>query len=232
MNDLDHPPSIDFPIPEYARGFFQPKKLRKWVLDGAKKSFQEKLNTLESKNYKLKVDKVEYDDADKHFTLAEQHKTMLDKGDLTLPLKGSFQLIDKATGEVVAKKSTTIARIPWVTPQNTVLINGGNYIANNQQRLRPGAYVRKKQTGEVEAHINVKQGTGLGAKVEFNPEKAIFTLQSGTTQIKLYGVLHDMGVSDVEIEKQWGKDVFLKNKAQYDGKEIDKLYDKLLGEKY
>ncbi len=232
MNDLDHPTTIDAAIPDHARGFFHPKKLRKWVLDGAKKSFQEKLNSLESKNFKLKVDHVEYDDPNKKFTLTEQHTAMLNKEDLTLPLKGTFHLIDKATGNTVAKKTTTIARVPWVTPMNTTLLNGSHYVGNTQQRLRPGVYVRKKQTGEVEAHINILSGTGLGAKIEFNPEKAIFTIKADTTQIKLYGVLHDLGVSDAEMEKSWGKDVLLKNKAQYDGKEIDKYYEKLFAAKY
>ena len=227
MNELDHPTTIDAPIPEFARGFFQPKKLRKWVLDSAKTSFEKKLNTIESKGFKLKVDDVKYEEPDKHFTLREQHDAMLKKEDLTLALKGTFHLIDKASGDTVATKTTTIARIPWITPQNTAVINGSHYIVNAQQRLRPGAYVRKKQTGETEAHINVLSGTGLGGKIEFNPEKAIFTLEVGATQIKLYGLLHDLGTSDAEIEKSWGKEIYLKNKQAYDGKEIEKYYDKV-----
>ncbi len=103
----------------------------------------------------------------------------------------------------------------------------GVLVSNCQQRLKPGIYHRIKESGEIEAHINVKSGTGLGGKILFHPDTAIFVLQAGTTQIKLYGLLKDLGVGDSEMEKAWGSEIFQKNKSGYDGKEIDKYYQKV-----
>lgn len=222
MTDL-----IDPTIPKNTRHFYDPAKVREWVKENAKKAFTSKLNTIESNDFRLRVSDIDYENADKHFSPTEQKQAMMEKRDLAYPLKGKFELIDKRTGAVVDTKKAIIAQIPFVTPRNTTVMNGSEYITINQQRLKPGVYTRIKETGEAEAHVNIKPGTGIGGKVVFHPEKALFVYEVGTTQIKLYGLLHSLGISDSEMEKAWGKEVFLKNKLACGGDELDKFHNRI-----
>jgi len=215
------------PMPKNRRAFFDPAKLRQWIIDGAREAFDKKLNTLESNDFKLKVKDVNYQDPHKVFSLAEQKNAILEKRDLTVPLKGTFELFDKKTGAKVDEKKVTIAQIPYVTPRNTIVLNGSEYVAINQQRLKPGVYTRIKETGEAEAHVNVKPGSGLSGKIVFHPEKALFVYELGTTQIKLYGLLRGLGLPDSAMEAAWGKEIFQKNKLAFKGDELDKFVSRI-----
>jgi DNA-directed RNA polymerase beta subunit len=222
-------PLFDLPLPEGARGWFDPLKTRKWVNENAKNAFQKALNKVESPAYRMKVTNVTLKEPEKPFTYAEQSKAIMDKKDITVPIRATFQMIDKKTGKVLDEKTTTVAHVPWVTERNTCILNGSEYVVIGQQRLKPGVYTRIKESGEAEAHVNVLPGTGVGGKVIFIPERALFVYQVGTTQIKLYGLLRDLGVSDGEMERAWGKEIFLKNKSNYGGNEIEKFYSKIFG---
>lgn len=216
---FDHTP------PSNTRKFFDPLKTQQWINENALHAFEHKLNTIESNDYKLKVSNLSLEHKD--FSLNDQKKAILEKRDLALPIKGTFELIDKKTGDTVASKHTIIAQLPYLTPRNTIIINGAEYIAINQQRLKPGIYTRIKETGEAEAHVNVKPGTGLSGKIIFQPEKALFIYELGTTQIKLYGLLKGLGLSDAEMEAAWGKEIFLKNKLAYKGDELSKFHARI-----
>lgn len=214
-------------IPDHCRSFYDPEKTRKWLADTAIEGFNHALNKINSPGYKLHVKDIHIPEGKGNFSLKEQKQAIMDKGDLTLPIKGTFQLLDKATGQVLDEKKTTIAHLPFVTERNTVIFNGSEYLVTNQQRLKPGVYTRIRESGEAEAHVNVKSGTGVGGKLLFHAEKAVFTFEVGTSQIKLYGLLHDLGVPDSAMKQAWGEEIFLKNKATYDGTEIDKFYGKI-----
>jgi DNA-directed RNA polymerase beta subunit len=214
-------------IGKNARKFYDPEKLRHWVKENAKDAFAKKLDGLESNDFILKVKDVEYAHPDQRFSLAEQKRAILEKRDLSLPLKGTFELFEKKTGRKMDEKKVIIAQIPYVTDRNTSILNGSEYITINQQRLKPGVYTRIKETGEAEAHVNVKPGSGLSGKVVFHPEKALFVYELGTTQIKLYGLLKGLGVSDSEMEQSWGKEIFLRNKMEYKGDELDKFHARI-----
>jgi DNA-directed RNA polymerase beta subunit len=214
-------------IPKNTRRFYDPNRLREWVKENAKNAFDKKLNALESNDYQLKVKDIGYAEGNQDFSLPEQKAAILEKRDLSLPLKGTFELYDKKTGAKIAEKKTIIAQVPYITPRNTSIINGSEYVTINQQRLKPGVYTRIKETGEAEAHINIKSGTGLSGKIVFHPEKALFVYELGTTQIKLYGFLRGLGVTDQEMESAWGKEIFQKNKVAYKGDELDKFHARI-----
>ncbi len=213
--------------PKGTRHFYDPNKTREWVKENAKSAFAKKLDGLESSDFRLQIKDVDYHDADRHFSLEEQKQALMEKRDLSYPLKGTFELVDKKTGKIVDTKKTIIAQIPYITPRNTTILNGSEYITIHQQRLKPGVYTRIKETGEAEAHVNVKPGSGMGGKIVFHPERALFVFEVGTTQIKLYGLLKGLGVSDSQMESAWGKEVFMKNKLSYGGDELDKFHNRI-----
>lgn len=221
------------PLPEHARGMFDPLRLRQWVQEKAVAGFQTFLNRVESPDFRLRVKDVHIPDADKRFTLKEQRNALLQRHDLTRPVRAAVELVDRKTGQVVDRKEKiTLAHIPWVTDRNTVVYGGSEYMVNHQQRLKPGIYTRFKDTGETEAHVNVKPGTGVGGKVIFNPETAEFVYLVGTTRVKLYGLLHHLGVPDSEMEQAWGREIFERNRAGFQDNEASKLYDKVLGRRF
>lgn len=215
----------DLPLRDDLRGFFDPIKTREWIRSDVLSAYQSKLNSLESPDYQLKVKDLSLPAL--KFSLPQQKKAILERTDLSVPLKGTVELWSKKTGTKLEEKKVTLAQIPWLTDRNTFVYNGAEYIMTNQQRLKPGVYTRVKETGEIEAHVNVKPGTGSSGKIIFVPEKALFVYVFGSTQIKLYGLLHDLGIPDSVMQDSWGQEIFDKNKREYRGDEVDKLYDKI-----
>jgi hypothetical protein len=86
-----------------------------------------------------------------------------------------------------------------------------------------------RQDGIPEAHINPEARTGQSGRILFLPEKQLFVLMIKNSQIKLYGILKDMGILDMSIKQAWGEAIFNANRIQYTGDEIDKLYGILVG---
>lgn len=214
--------------PKHTRAFFDPEKLRHMLFDTAVESFGKKINAIETQDYKLNVKNLKMDVP--KVTSSMQKKLVLEKKDLTAPLKGTVELIHKASGKVLESKNTTLAHIPYVTNHNTVIYNGSEYEAVNQQRLLPGIYSRIRQDGIPEAHINPEARTGQAARILFLPEKQLFVLMVRNSQVRLYGILKDMGVSDNVMKDAWGEQILNSNRMQYKGDEIDKLYLILIGD--
>ena len=219
----------EVPVPGHVRGCFDPVKTRDWIHEKTLAAFQKHLNKVESPAYRLKVTNIHYEHPKAPPTYKEQNRAIMEKRDITTPLRGTFEMIDKKTGRVLDTKTTTIASIPWLTERNTSILNGSEYLMNLQQRLKPGVYTRIRDSGEAEAHVNVVPGTGVGGKVIFFPDRALFVYQVGSTQIKLYGLLKELGISDAEMEKAWGKDILEKNKKLSTGSELEKFYSKVIG---
>jgi DNA-directed RNA polymerase beta subunit len=218
---------MDANPPKNTRAFFDPEGLRKSIFDTALDSFKKKLNLIETQDFKLHAKDLKIDVP--HITTSDKKKAVLEKKDLTVPLKGTIDLIHKPSGKVVESKSTTIAQIPYVTKHNTVIYNGSEYESVNQQRLLPGIYSRIRQDGIPEAHINPEARTGQSARILFLPEKQLFVLMVRNSQIRLYGVLRDLGLADNLIKEAWGEKIYNANRLLYKGDEIDKLYSVLVG---
>ena len=213
--------------PKDTRNLYDPFNLRKMLFSTAVDAFGKKINAIETQDYKLNAKNLTI--GDHKITTSEQKKAVLEKKDLTVPLKGTIDLIHKPSGKVVESKSTTIAHIPYVTNHNTVIYNGSEYENVNQQRLLPGIYSRIRQDGIPEAHINPEARTGQSARIMFLPDKQIFIIMIKNSQVKLYGVLKDLGVSDGAMKSGWGDKIYNANRMLYNGDEIDKLYGILVG---
>lgn len=199
------------------------------LFDTAVAAFHNKLNTIETQDFKLQARDLKMDTP--KITTSDKKKAVLEKKDLTVPLKGTIDLIHKASGKVVESKHTTIAHIPYVTNHNTVIYNGSEYESVNQQRLLPGIYSRIRQDGIPEAHINPEARTGKSGRILFLPDKQLFILMIRNSQVRLYGVLKDLGVQDSAIKAAWGDQIYAANRNMYTGDEVDKLYTMLMGER-
>jgi DNA-directed RNA polymerase beta subunit len=213
--------------PKNTRSFFDPEGLRHMLFNTAIETFGKKLNSIETTDYKLHAKDLKIDSH--HITTSDQKKAVLEKKDLTVPLKGTIDLIHKASGTVLESKHTTIAHIPYVTNHNTVIYNGSEYESVNQQRLLPGIYSRIRQDGIPEAHINPEARTGQAGRILFLPDKQLFILMVRNSQVRLYGLLKDLGLSDTAIKDAWGEKIYNANRMFYKGDEIDKLYAILMG---
>lgn len=217
------------PPPKHTRDFFDPINLRKTLFTTAAESFEKKLNTIEVGDFKLKATNLKIETP--KFSTTDKKKAILEKKDLVVPLKGTIDLINKTTGKVVDSKTTTIAHIPYLTNHNTVIYNGSEYENVNQQRLLPGIYSRIRQDGIAESHINPEARTGKSARILFLPEKQLFILMVKNSQVRLYGILRDLGISDSLMKNAWGEKIYLANKQMYSGDEVDKLYSLFVGDK-
>jgi len=213
--------------PENTRDLFDPLKTRENIFKNVKNTFQSKLNTLESPSFKLKVTNVHYPEEGKEFTIDEQKNAILEKKDLTVPVKAHVELISKKDNSVVDKKEVILARVPWLTQRNTTILHGVESQNINQQRLKSGVYCRTTKAGLLEGHVNVESGSGLGGRVVFDPQKSQFFYKIQNSQFHLYSLLKDMGTPDSELEQDWGKDLLNRNRQNYNPNTIDKLYAKI-----
>jgi len=211
--------------PSKLRNFFDPPELNRLIQAHAVDGYRKKIDEIDTPDFKLQLKNIGFED--KRFTIQDQKKAVLEKKDLTIPLKATVELLDKRSGKVVDSKNTTLAHVPVVTERNTVIYNGSEYESIHQQRLLPGVYSRIRQSGEAEAHVNPEPRTGVSFRILFIPDTQLFVMMIQNTQIKMYGVLKAFGASDADLQRYWGQEILNANRRAYTGDEIDKLYTKL-----
>jgi len=199
---------------------------KKWIDNGIIEAFKDKL--YKGKNITLAIRNPVI--KEKEYTLDDQKKALLGKRSLSRSIIADVELLDNETGKVLEKQTKTIAMAPYHTGRNTTISNGNSFNnPSNQLRLEPGAYTRKKANDEIETHFNLVSGTGSGFRINMDPQSGVFGFRLGTSNVKLYSLLKAMGISDDELKKQWGIDIFNVNKTTSAGaKDIIKLYEKLV----
>ncbi len=180
---------------------------------------------LANNRYRLELSELQH--TPKQFTIAEQKAAILRGKTLSTPVKGLWQLIDVETDAVVDKARRTVTRIPYINQQGTYIYNGHQYALSNQARLRPGVYARKREDGGLESHFNVKAGTGRGFRLMLEPSTGVFNMHVGQAKIKLLPILRKMGMSDSQIRRAWGNDLFVANAAKDDTSAYQKALTRL-----
>lgn len=181
------------------------------------------------KKYDLHVEDVKLDP--KTYSSQEQKQAILSGSSLTEPIKATLVIKDKAGNVIDKSRSTTVLHLPWLDPRSTFITDGNSYSINNQLRLRPGVYVRKRGNEELEAGFNaVKKGGNFG--VTLDPESGVFSLKKGTSHIPLHPILRALGVPNSELSKAWGPELALSNatKIKDPSKAINSLYEKITPE--
>lgn len=199
-------------------------KAKDAVVDGLREFFP-----IVGKTKKLVLKDIQAVDDLDPTDFAGQEKAKLSGGTWGVPIHGHLELVDNVSGKVLDSGVVKLATLPKTTAHRFAHIVDGNEYQNPFQiRLKPGIYHRVKANDEIEAQINSARGQNL--KIPFDRDTGIFKLQVGTSNIKLYPILRDLGVTDEQIEQHWGADVLRANQQASHGTaetEIQKLYKNL-----
>jgi DNA-directed RNA polymerase beta subunit len=217
------PPPVEF------HEFGDADSLRSSIFDKTMKAMSTAY-PIENTKHRLEVRDLKWEGPER-YSLKDQKKAVMQGDTLEHKMTGTWALVDKATGQTVDKKKTTIAHLPWATDRGTFVYRGNEYVISNQTRLRPGVYARVKDNGILEAHVNAKMGTGPSFRVYMEPDTGIFRLAVGQSTLKLYPLLREMGVSDKQIEQSWGTDLLHKNVEADDPRAVQRAFHKLITER-
>jgi hypothetical protein len=131
------------------------------------------------------------------------------------PVYGTVDVVDKATGKVlVSKPGTQLAKIPKLTRHYSYIVGGQEKFITNQWRLRPGPYVRESSAkgGEFKAQFQLAKGKSFNMLLD--PTSGHLALKIGGRKVPVYSLLSSQGVSDDQMRKAWGDDVFEASKAK------------------
>lgn len=176
---------------------------------------------------RLELHDLDYVDPE-HYTLADQKQALMGNKYLHRRLRGTYKLYDDKTNQLLDQKEATVMRVPYLTDRGTFLNSGNEITTNSQSRLMPGAYVRRKESGEIESHFNPVPSTGRGFRVRLEPDTGLMKMEIGQSDLRLYSLLHDLDVPDEDLEKRWGKDLLATNKKAYDARVFEKAYQRLV----
>jgi len=180
-----------------------------------------------NERFTLRLSEPHYAD-ERDYTLAEQKMAILQGQTLGRRLRGTWQLLDTATGKPVSQKKGTLATVPYLTPRGTFIHRGNEYTLGSQLRLRPGVFTRVKDNGEIEAHANVIPGKGPTHRYFLDPEKGIFYLRFEQSKIPILPLLRAMGANDRELRDAWGPELLAANYPHDDPASLQKLYSKVI----
>ena len=213
------------PTAPVLRGFNDYATTRRNILDGVAKSVLSKF-PLQNARYTIEMSDLKYG-REEPYSLKEQQEALMQNQSLYVPLKGKLLMRDNATGAVMDKTShITLARVPYLTDRGTFINSGSEYAVANQSRLLAGPYVRKRKSGEFEAHFNTMPGKGRGFRIAFMPDTGKFVAEIGQSVAPAYPMFKALGVDDATLESVWGKDLVAANKvgSAYDA---SRIYERL-----
>ena len=215
------PPSLA--TPEGLRSFGDVPATRKAIYDTV---FQTASNLQPTSNqqYTLRLADVNWADPD-HFTKKQHKEAVLGGNSLGRRLKGTWELLENASGKVVDRKTGVVARVPHLTDGGTFIHNGVEYSLTSQPRLKAGVYTRRKDNGEVESHANVL-ANGPAHRYWLDPEKGVFNVKIGQANIPALPLLQALGASEKELRDAWGNDLYGTNYTKSDGTALAKIIDK------
>ena len=182
-------------------------------------------NTLELVNLFYDDSKTKDADIKSQQLAKEQEKTW------GVPVFAEFVLKDKETGTVINKSKQKIAVLPKMTQRFTYIIGGGEYNSAYQQRIKSGIYSKINEKGEHLTEINLNGRNNAFVKearlkIPFDLETKKFKFNYATNNIPLYSFLKCVGVSDDEMKKEWGEDVWKANHTTKWKDDIKKMYEK------
>ena len=185
---------------------------------------------ISNSQYTLSLRDVHYMDPD-YVPIKEQKKAILRGETRGRRLRGTWELADNETGNVVDRKKSVLMTVPHLTGRGTYIHRGNEYTLRNQQRLRSGVFTRVKDNGEIEAHANVLPGKGLSHRYYLDPEKGVFFIRAGQAKLPLMPLLKTMGATDKQLQQAWGPEIFSANYPADEASAYKKLKEKFLNKR-
>jgi DNA-directed RNA polymerase beta subunit len=203
-----------------------PPTMRKRVFDSALNAAQT-MQPVTNARHTLRLSGVAYADPD-YFTPRQRKEARLTGGSLGRRLRGTWELLDNATGQVLDNRQMTVARIPYVTDDGTIVHRGNEWSVGSQFRLRPGIYTRRKTNNELEAHVNVLPGKGRTHKIRLDPASQTFYAEVEQANIPLINLAKILGATDEQLNAAWGDEILTSNKKKDSPKWLTSLYEKFV----
>ena len=193
-------------LPPGVRAFDDVETTRNLIYSGTLSSLQNRFPVSDG-THRLELTDVRYT-GPQDYSLKQQKKALMSNRSLRTPVTGTWKLTDEATGKVLDQREDIVMHVPYYTQRGTIINRGNEYTIVNQARLKPGVYTRTKLSGEHEAQVNIKPGTGKNFRMWMEPSTGIFRVNVGQANIPAYPFLQMMGVSDQEMKTTWGPEVF------------------------
>jgi DNA-directed RNA polymerase beta subunit len=212
--------------PLQMRSFTDARAIRANIYDRVLQATRE-MQPLSNTVHTLRLRDVDYMDPD---TVSKRDQKLAILNNLTPSrrLRGTWELVDNATGAVVDTRKSVVMRVPHFTDRGTFINKGVEYALKNQQRLLPGVYTRIQANGDVESHANIMPGKGPAHRYYLDPEKNTLKIKIGQGTVGLLPLLKIMGVSDRELQEAWGGHVYAANLRSNNAAEYAKLRSKFL----
>lgn len=180
-----------------------------------------------NQTHTLRLTNLQYADPDR-VSLADQKRAILGGQTVGRRLRGTWELIDNASGNVLDQRQQVVATVPYFTDRGTYIHGGNEYTLRNQQRLRPGVFTRIQENGEIESHANILPGKGVSHRYYLDPEKGVFYLRLQQAKLPLMPLLKAMGATPQQLREAWGPDLLASNYAKDEAAAFKKLKEKLL----
>jgi DNA-directed RNA polymerase beta subunit len=216
------------PAPDY-REFGDTVKTRSRIYDNVLNAAKN-IQPVSNDRHTLRLADVDYMDSDR-VSKRDQKAAILNGLTRGRRLRGTWELVDNASQQVLDSKRSVLMTVPHLTERGTFINNGTEYTLKNQQRLLPGVYTRERDNGEIESHANVLPGKGVSHRYFLDPEKGQFKIRLGQGTVSLMPLLKSMGATSEQIKAAWGKDLYASNFNSDDAGEHKKLRAKFLNAK-
>lgn len=216
-------PAIDY------RDFGDTDKTRTRIYDNVL-SAARGIEPISNDRHTLRLSEVDYQDPER-VSKRDQKAAILNGLSRGRRLRGTWELVDNATQQVIDRKRSVLASVPYLTERGTFINNGTEYTLKNQQRLLPGVYTRVRDNGEIESHANIMPGKGVSHRYFLDPEKGQFKIRVGQGTVGLTPLLKALGATPDQMKEAWGRDLFASNYNADDAAEYKKLKQKFLSAK-
>jgi DNA-directed RNA polymerase subunit beta' len=166
----------------------------------------------EGRNQKLVLDKIWVDDKLHIDDLKSQADHKNQEKTWGVPVKAEVSLLDKRSGKLLDKRQVTLAKLPKLTSRYGYIVDGSEYQVDHLFRLKSGVYAREQKNGDLESEFNLAKSPAGNFSLYLDQGKKQFFFKHGTTNIPLYPIMKAMGVSDEDMEKGWGQEIFAANR--------------------
>jgi DNA-directed RNA polymerase beta subunit len=213
---------LPFPLPEGFISAYDVDKQRERIFERILQAVQ-KTFPIQNKQYRLHLEDLAYEGPE-HYDLAAQKAAILEGRTLGRRLRGRWVLSD-TSGNILDSKHQTLAVVPYLTPKGAFILDGVSYTLGHQFRLRPGIYVRKRQSGEVSAYVNTP---GKAHQYLLDPKSGQFYILLGQAKLPLAPLLEALGAKEDEIRAHWGNEIWKSHQKQRTPTNLQRLYRRFL----